>query len=154
MRSRLAALETLYRSTIDPSDWNARFAETPPLETFRPQMSLAMSGDREDDDLVCEFLDSSRTHVLAPIVRSIVVSIGGMVHKLGQTTFGLQDAAAAIGRTSCSVAKTLGCNLGTFTHCVWTSWNLVAKRYGDDSPVLGTRREVREFLLTCRSTSC
>ena len=41
--------------------------------------------------------------------------------------------------------KTPCSKLGNFTHCVLTRGNLVAQRYGDDNPVLGTRREVREF---------
>ena len=60
--------------------------------------------------------------------------------------YGLQDAGAGFfDRTSGSVAKKLGCKLGTFTHCVLTRGNLVAQRYGDGYQVLGTRREVWEF---------
>ena len=54
--------------------------------------------ERECDELVCEFLDISRAHFHAPIVRLIFVSIDGMVHKLWRTMYGLQDAGAAFGR--------------------------------------------------------
>ena len=69
----------------------------------------------------------------------------GMVHKLGRTTFGLQDAFASFDRMSGSVAEMLSCKLGTMTHCVLNRGNLVAQGHGDDCAVLGTRREVRAF---------
>ena len=118
-------------------------------------MPLATSGPksvRDEDDLVCEFLDISRAHFHAPIERLIFVSVDGMVHKRGRTTCGLQDACGASDRMSSSVAETLGCKLGTITHCVLTRGNL-AQRYGDDQCWL---RDVRcvSFVRTRRSTSC
>ena len=108
-------------------------------------MSLTTSGpkpEREDDELVCEFLGISRAQFHAPIERLIFVSIDGMVHMLGRTMYGLQDVGAAFDRMSGSAAKKQGCKLGTFTHCVLTFGNLVVQCFGDDGPVLGTRREV------------
>ena len=78
VRSRLVAMETPYPSSTDPNDWNARFAETRPLEAFRQQMSMAMSGPKpasEDGELVCEFLDVSRAHFHAPIERKVLARI-------------------------------------------------------------------------------
>ena len=138
-------METPYSSSIDP---NARCAETPPLEAFRLQMSLVMSGPTptcEEDDLFCEFLDISSAHILAPIERLVSVSTDGMVHKLGQTMCGLQGAGAGFDRMSGNVAKTPGCKLGTSTKCVLTRGNLVAQPHGDDDPALETRRDVGEF---------
>ena len=37
----------------DPNDWNTRFVETPPIDVFPPQMSLATSApkpEREEDE--------------------------------------------------------------------------------------------------------
>ena len=111
--------------------------------------ALATSGakaEREDDEMVCEVIEISRTHFQAPIERLIFVSIDGMVHKLGRTMYALQDACS-------SVAKKLGCKLGTCTHCVLTRGNLVTRRCGDDHPALGMMRTSRSTSCWCRATS-
>ena len=74
-------------------------------------MSLAMSGPkpkREDDEVVCEFLDISRARFHAPIERLFFVSIRGMVHKLGWTIYGLHDAGSAFDRMSGQRGKEAG----------------------------------------------
>ena len=71
-------------------DWNARFAETPPLEVFRLQMSMVMSVPKpelEDDELVGEFLDVCRAHFHAPIDRKVFACIDGDICKLGRTVW-------------------------------------------------------------------
>ena len=96
-----------------------------------------------------------------PIERLIFGSIDGMVHKRGRTMYGLQDAGSAFDRTSGSVPKNWLQAWHFGTHCVLTRGNLVAQRYGDDYPVLGTRHEMREsredlskhFLLQSRGVS-
>ena len=123
IRSRLVAMETPYRSSIDPNDWNVRSAETPPLEASRLQMSLAMSGpqlEREDDELVCECHDISRAHCHAPVERLIFVSNDGVVHKPWRTMYGMQGPGAAFDRMCGKRCKEAGCKHGTFTHCVLT----------------------------------
>ena len=72
VRSRLVAMETPYRSSTDPNDWNARIAETPPLKAFRPQMSMAMSNPKpesENDELICEFLPAWPHHGWAVVLQ-------------------------------------------------------------------------------------
>ena len=48
LRSWLVVMETPYRSSNDPNDWNSRFTETPPLDSFRQQMGLAMCGPKPE----------------------------------------------------------------------------------------------------------
>ncbi len=148
IRSRLVAMETPYRSTIDQNGWAATFAETPPLEAFRLQMSMAMTGERpanEDDELVVGLLDISWAHFHSELGRVVFIKIGDKVYRLRRAMYGLKDANAAFDKMSAKAALAMGCNIGTFTHCVLRRGTLTAQRHGDDYPVLGTRREVKQF---------
>ena len=84
-RSRLVCQETRGRSTIDVEDWAATFAETPPYEAFKLQLSLMMTGPRsqvEGDDDVLKLLDTSRALLLSPLTRAVFVTIDGKVYEL------------------------------------------------------------------------
>jgi hypothetical protein len=73
IRCRLVAQETRSRSTIDVSDMAAVFSATPPLETIRAILSLAMTEASGTEQLVIRFLDISRAHPHCPARRPVYV---------------------------------------------------------------------------------
>eukprot|EP00971_Amphidinium_carterae_P272542 5409708-Amphidinium_carterae.2 len=102
--SRLVCQRTRGRTTIEADDIAATFSPTPPYEAFKLQLSTLVStkiemtrkkGGDGHDDLVMEFLDISRAHLLSPVCRAIFVSVDGFVYRLKKAMYGLRDAGAA-----------------------------------------------------------
>ena len=121
-------------------DWNARCAETSPLEAFRRHWPYQAQSPNVKKTKW--FANSSTSRELISMRRWIFVSIDGMFHNLGRTMHG--------GRSLRPHGQQRGRDAGLHAwhlHAVsvLTRENLVAQRYGDYYPVLGTRCEVCEF---------
>ena len=77
LRSRLVLQETKRVSSIAPDDIGATFSATPPLESLRLLLSLAMSLNPTDpsDEFVPVFIDISRAHPHCDVLRDIYMEL-------------------------------------------------------------------------------
>ena len=72
-----------------------RLPRLPLTRLFRLQVSWLMTGPRSEaqgDDEVLMLLDSSRAHLLSPLLRVVCVTINGNVYKLLEAMYELRDA--------------------------------------------------------------
>ena len=152
VRSRLVAQETRWRSALDPTDWAATFAATPPYEAFKMQLSMLMTGARPEspmDERVLMLIDISRAHLHSPLDRDVFVRVDGVVYQLCKAMYGLRDAGASFDR---KVEKTMGAmdvTLGKFSVCLGVRYmdgDIVRQvRWGDDFSVSGKRASCQRY---------
>ena len=158
IRSRLVAQETKNRSSIEKGDIAATFAATPPLESVRMLISVAMSGQvgtKREDQRVLGFYDVSRAHFHSPVRRPIFVkpppedtSIKSGVARLLKAMYGTRDAGNCFDTFAEEVMAKLGFECGVFSPCIYKHKreNMACVRHGDDFILLATRRQHAEFL--------
>jgi hypothetical protein len=126
IRSRLVAMDTKKRTSIDPTDISATFAATPPLEGLRAVISITMSTPylTIEELVVMIFLDISRAHLHSLLEREVygrpppedLECPPGMVWKFLKAIYGLKDAGNAFDHKSEQVmVLELGFEQGCFS---------------------------------------
>ena len=154
IRSRIVIQETRRRAMLDPA---TTFASTPPLESVKILMSMAMSGEQELPlklRRVLGFYDISRAHFHSPVRRKVYIvpppedeSITTGCARLLRAAYGLRDAGQCFEIFCEEVMGKLGFQVGVVHPSVYYNCEKHAAcvRHGDDFIVLATRECQRWF---------
>ena len=158
LRSRLVLQETKKVSSIAADDIGATFSATPPLESLRLLLSLAMSLDPmdPDDDLVFVFIDISRAHPHCDVLRDIYMELPkeagytrDFVAHLQKCLYGARDAGQAFEFLIKDIMETeLDSTQGLFSPCHYYSRTRQERTWihGDDFAMLMPRSRVTQFV--------
>jgi len=156
LRSRLVVQETNKVTTIAQGDVASTFAATPPIESLRFLLSLAMTLPKVNgEDWVVLFIDISRAHPHCDARRKVVIRLPEeagygpeYVGVMLKCLYGMKDAGQAFELKVCECMEAMGFVQGKFSPCHFYSRSKEARTWvhGDDFATLLPRSGVTEFV--------